>query len=236
MKKKQKNNLQKPLNENELILREARKIVIALGKMFAPCCEVVLHDLTRPDHAICEIVCSLSGRKIGDSTTEMGFARIENSLFPEIVQNYANQFPDGRPAKSTSIGLKNSKGEFVASICLNLDISLFSSVHRVLEQLTSSDENSAPVTETLRTRSTEELRQMIETFSAKRNTQPRALTQKQRRELIQSLAQQGLLLLRNAPSITAEILGISRASVYNNLKAGIKFYENFHLSRRRIYG
>ncbi|SRR5579883_2762513 len=204
--------------ENALLLREARKIVEALGKMFAPSCEVVLHDLTKPEHAIIAIECPLSGRKVGEPTTEMGLARIEDPAFPDVVQNYVNAFPDGRPAKSTSIGIRNSQGQCIAALCLNLDVSLFSSVNRVLEQLTATQEK-APIKETLRSRSADDLRQGIADFAAKHNTQPRALSLKQRRELIHWLDKTGLLQLHGAPSQTAEILGISRASVYNVLNA-----------------
>ena len=94
-------------HENELLLRESRKIVEALGKMFAPCCEVVLHDLRKPENSIIAIENPLSGRKIGQAVTEMGLARAKDPLFPDIVQNYSNVFPDGRPVKSTSIGIRN---------------------------------------------------------------------------------------------------------------------------------
>jgi predicted transcriptional regulator YheO len=203
--------------ENELILREARKIVEALGKMFAPTCEVVLHDLTKPQHAIIAIECPLSGRKIGEPTTEMGLARIEDPNFPDVVQNYVNAFPDGRPAKSTSIGLKNSEGKFIAAICLNLDVSLFSTMSRVLEQLTTTEDT--PVKESLRTRTADDLRKAIAQFAARHNTQPRALSQSLRRELVLWLDKNGLLQLHGAMSATAEILGIARASVYNILKS-----------------
>lgn len=205
--------------ENKHIIQEAKKIVTALGKMLAPSCEVVLHDLTNPDNAIIAIECPLSGRRIGEPTTEIGLERIADPNFPDVIQNYANVFPDGRPVKSTSIGLRNSAGKCIASICLNLDISLFSSVNRVLEQLTSTAENSAPLSETLRTRSIDNLRQTMEKFAARYNTQPRALLAEQRRELIQVIANDGLLQLRGAATIIGEILGISRASVYNIIKS-----------------
>src|SRR3990167_5806992 len=132
---KRKINTQKQSSikqENARLLKEAKKIVEALGRMFAPCCEVVLHDLTQPDHAIIAIECPLSGRKVGQPTTEMGLARISDPSFPDVIQNYANHFPDGRLVKSTSIGLRNSKGQCIAAICLNLDASLFSSMQKIL--------------------------------------------------------------------------------------------------------
>lgn len=204
-------------SENNLLLREARKIVEALGKMFAPCCEVVLHDLTKPNNAIIAIECPLSGRKVGQPTTEMGLERLRNPAFPDVIQNYANTFPDGRSVKSTSIGLRNSKNEFVASICLNMDTSLFSSVSCVLSQLTAFSENALPIQETLAARSVDDIRRAIEEFAAQQNTQPRALTSKQRHMLMKSLVDKGLLQLRHAVPTIAETLGISRPSVYNIL-------------------
>lgn len=130
--------------ENALLLREAEKIVQALGVMFAPGCEVVLHDLTQPDRAIVAIANNLSNRRIGDAATEMGLERIASPEFPDVVQNYASVFPDGRPAKSTSIGLRNSRGRFVAAICLNLDVSIFNSVTAILQQLTAVVQSAAP--------------------------------------------------------------------------------------------
>src|SRR5260370_34200062 len=99
----------------------------------------------------------------------MGWARIHDPSFPDVVQNYMNALSDGRQVKSTSIGLRNSEGRCIAAICLNLDVSLFSSVQRVLEQLTAFDMPAAPVRETLHTRSVEEIRETIEAFAAQRN-------------------------------------------------------------------
>ena len=204
--------------ENALLLREGAKIVEALGKMFAPFCEVVLHDLSRSDASIVAIECPLSGRKVGEPVTEMGLARIRDPAFPDVVQNYPNSFPDGRPVKSTSIGLRNSEGKFVAALCLNLDVSMFSSMQKVLEQFTASGQDFAPVRETLRGRSLDDVRHAIEHFAAQRNAQPRGLRLAQRRELIQELETSGLLQLRGAASIAADVLGISRTSIYNALK------------------
>jgi predicted transcriptional regulator YheO len=204
--------------ENELLLREAKKIVEALGKMFAPCCEVLLHDLRNPDNSIIAIECPISGRRVGEATTEMGRARIADRNFPEVVQNYPNTFPDGRPAKSTSIGLRNSSGDYVAAICLNLDVSLFTSVQNVLERLTRADSDAAPVRENLKSFSNDELKRAVEAFAADCNLQPRALSPSQRRMLINRLNESGLLQLRNGASQAAELLGITRASVYNALK------------------
>ncbi|VVE81437.1 helix-turn-helix transcriptional regulator [Pandoraea sputorum] len=206
------------LDENTLLLREGRKIVEALGQTFAPLVEVVLHDLTDPDHAIVAIANNLSGREPGDAVTEMGLARIADPAFPEVIANYANRFPDGRPAKSTSIGLKNSEGEYVAAICLNMDISMLAAAAASVQQLVSvTNQAPAAVSETLASRRLDDIRPLIADFAAQRNTTPQGLTLAQRREAIRLIEARGLLDLRHAHAEVARTLGVARSTVYTYL-------------------
>ncbi|MEU1668450.1 PAS domain-containing protein [Streptomyces sparsogenes] len=205
--------------EDDLLLREAEKIVVAIGRMFPGLCEVVLHDLRDPEHAIRAIESNLSGRAVGDPATELGIARIQDPGFPDIVQNYPNRFPDGRPAKSTSIGIKNSAGEYVAAICLNLDVSLFASVARSLSNLVRTDDQEQPLTETLRARTADELRTVIEEFAAARGHTPRSLGSPAKKELVRSLKTRGFLQVKHSVPVVTELLGVSRATVYNYLRS-----------------
>ena len=205
-------------DENALLLREGEKIVAALGQTLAPLVEVVLHDLTRPEHSVVAIANNLSGRQVGDAATEMGLARITDSGFPEVVANYPNRFPDGRPAKSTSIGLKNSAGEYVAALCLNMDVSLIGAVTAGLGQLIQTS-TAAPVAETLAPRAVGCVREALERFAATRNTTPIGMTLAQRREAVRELATNGMLNLRHALADVATTLGVARSTVYTYLPA-----------------
>ncbi|MFD8869392.1 transcriptional regulator [Streptomyces sp. NPDC059590] len=205
--------------EDDLLLREAEKIVVAIGRMFPGLCEVVLHDLRDPERAIRAIESNLSGRSVGDPATELGIARIQDPGFPDIVQNYPNRFPDGRPAKSTSIGIKNSAGEYIAAICLNLDVSLFASVARSLNNLVRTDDQEQPLTETLRARTADELRTVIEEFAAARGHTPRSLGSAAKKELVRSLKTRGFLQVKHSVQAVTELLGVSRATVYNYLRS-----------------
>jgi predicted transcriptional regulator YheO len=206
------------LNEDELLLREAETIVAAIGRMFPGLCEVVLHDLRNPEHAIRAIENNLSGRCVGDPATELGLARIKDPDYPHVIQNYPNTFPDGRPAKSTSIGIKNSKGDYIAAICLNLDVSLFSTVARTLHNLVRTDAQEQSVTERLRARTAGELRTLVEDYAANRGHTPRSLDSAEKKKLVCFLRDEGFLDVKNAVPTLTNILGISRATVYNYVK------------------
>ena len=201
---------------DEVLLREAEKIAVALGRMFPGMCEVVLHDLRDPGHAIRAIEGSLSGRSVGDPATELGLARIADPDFPDVLQNYPNRFPDGRPAKSTSIGIRNADGVYIAALCLNLDVSALDGAARVLAALVSVSDQ--PVSETLRARTASELRIVVEEFAAARGHTPLSLPASVKKELARLLKEQGYLEIKNAvPALTA-LLGVARATVYNYLK------------------
>lgn len=204
--------------EDELLLREAEKIATALGRMFPGVCEVVLHDLRDPRHAVRTVENPLSGRGPGAPATELGLARIEDPDYPEVIQNYPNRFPDGRPAKSTSIGIRNSTGAYVAALCLNLDVSVLDRTARTLQALTAVEDPGSPLTETLRARTADELRAAVEEFAAARGQTPRALASADRRELVRELRERGLLEVRSAVRLVTELMGVSRATVYNYLR------------------
>ncbi|MER6573869.1 PAS domain-containing protein [Streptomyces sp. NPDC001093] len=204
---------------DEHLIREAEKIAVALGRMFPGLCEVVLHDLRDPEHAIRAIENSLSGRRVGDSTTELGLARIEDPNYPGVIQNYPNQFPDGRPAKSTSIGIKNAAGEYIAALCLNLDVSVLSPVTLALSNLVATDtEHREQPLETLRDRTARELRQAVEAHAAERAATPRSLSREDKKALVRQLQRDGYFDSRDAAQTIADLLGVSRATVYNYAK------------------
>lgn len=204
------------VDADEHLIREAEKIAAAVGRTLPGLCEVVLHDLRNPDHAIRVIENNLSGRQVGDSATELGLARISDPEYPSVIQNYANQFPDGRPVKSTSIGIKNASGDYIAALCLNLDVSVLSPLTLTLANLVATETEHRG--ETLRNRNTRELRRVVESRAAERAVSPRALPREAKRELVRQLREDGFFESRDAAQVIADLLGISRATVYNYAK------------------
>lgn len=207
------------VGQDEHLVREAERIAVAIGRMFPGLCEVVLHDLRRPDSAIRAIENNLSGRQVGDCATELGLHRIADPGFPSVIQNYSNQFPDGRPAKSTSIGIKNAHGRYIAALCLNLDLSTLSPLALTLANLVATDvEHRGETLETLRDRTGRELRSHIDSFAAARSSTPRGLNRDQKRELVRHLHHKGFFETRSSAQLIADQLGVSRATVYNYTK------------------
>ena len=206
----------KPISEQQTILEQVKQIAAGLGETLAPFTEVVVHDLRSPKHAILAIHNNLSGRQVGDPATELGLARIADDNYPQILANYANRFADGRQAKSTSIGIKDSEGHYIAALCLNVDVTLFRSLTNLLEQFSAL--NSDVAKESLDPSSAESLRERIDRFAVSLATTPQALRTDQRKVLMQALREEGYLDLRRSMETVAQHLGVSRATVYNDSK------------------
>ncbi|HEC8327232.1 TPA: PAS domain-containing protein [Providencia rettgeri] len=201
-----------PSTKENTLLAQIETIAKGLSETFAPFCEVVVHDLKNPEHSILSIHNNLSGRQVGEPTTELGLARIESADFPNIVANYTNQFSDGRPVKSTSIGIKNENGEYVAALCLNLDMTLFRGMQSVLSQFI--EVGNSPIKEHIEPNGSEAIRHRIDQYAATLAATPRTLKAEERKNLIEILRSEGLLDVKKSMETVAQHLGVSRASVY----------------------
>ena len=202
--------------EHAVLLDQLKHLAQGLGETFAPFCEVVLHDLLHPEYAILAIHNNLSGRAVGDPATELGLARIADPAYPQVIANYPNQFKDGRQVKSTSIGIKDSSGRYVAALCMNIDLTLFKGLQSMLEQF-GAFHGERPH-ETLEPSGAETIRARIDQFAARLATTPRTLKAADRRVLLQELKDAGLLDIRKAMETVASHLGVSRATVYSDTR------------------
>ncbi|GAC1609721.1 MAG: PAS domain-containing protein [Aquirhabdus sp.] len=201
-------------------MRELSKVAEAVAKTLEPFCEVVLHDLSATPPKIVSIHGAISGRMVNDSTTEMGYARIHDADFPDVVLNYPNTLPNGRPTKSTSIGIRDNSGKCIASLCLNVEIAELSSLHLMLGKLCQTDAQAAPVKESLvaRKHSLDELDEAVHAFAKQYNRLPHALDIPTRKSLILKMAQMGYLSLHGSIPRLAKFLNVSRATIYAALK------------------
>ncbi|PQV54695.1 transcriptional regulator [Paraburkholderia sp. BL21I4N1] len=203
--------------EQRALLDQISQIADGLAQTFAPFCEVVVHDLLDPKHAVLAIHNNLSGREAGHPATELGLARIADPDYPQVIANYANQFADGRPAKSTSIGIKDSSGQYVAALCMNIDLTLFRGLQSAVGQFVRVDAG-ATTRESLDPAGADLIRARIDQFAARLATTPRALKTEDRRALLKELKESGIMEIRRAMEVTAQYLGVSRATVYSDTK------------------
>lgn len=205
--------------EQRHLLEQVQQIAEGLGRSLAPFCEVIVNDLLDADRAVVAIHNNLSGRAVGDPATELGLARIADPATPQVLANYPNRFPDGRQCKGTSVGIRDSHGNYVAALCLNMDLTPVHAAQALLAQFGSTD-GSAPVSESLAPAGAAAIRQHIDAFAARHGTTARALKAEARRALLRELKDAGLTDMRRAMETVATHLGVSRATVYKDFNFG----------------
>ena len=208
--------MKKTSTEDTHLISQLEQVAEGLSKTFSPFCEVVLHDLRDPQHAILAIHNNLSGRQPGEPATALGLARIADPEYAQVIANYQNQFSDGRQVKSTSIGIKGHGGDYIAALCMNVDLSLFRGLQGMLEQFGALSGDNP--NDSLDPSGADAIRARIDKFAARLATTPRALKTADRRVLMQELKESGCLDIRRAMETVASHLGVSRAAAYTYAK------------------
>jgi predicted transcriptional regulator YheO len=101
-----------------------KQLLTLVSSQFGDHCEVVLHDLTNDyNHTIVDIRNGhITNRKIGGCGSNLGLEVLNGNVEDGDRFNYVTTTPDGKILRSSSIYIKNDKGEIIGAICINLDI------------------------------------------------------------------------------------------------------------------
>eukprot|EP01034_Spumella_vulgaris_P030109 gene30109-37270_t len=132
--------------ERDAVINAMRPVVPMLAAMAGTHLEVVLHDVSRPENSVVAIANGhISGRAVGSSVLEgphgdKGFAAATRVISTKgavhsVVDGYTTLTADGRTLKSASAVFRDASGVPFATLCLNVDVSMFQATHAWLEQM-----------------------------------------------------------------------------------------------------
>ncbi len=193
-----------------------RQIATALERLFSPLCEVVIHDFTDLDHSIICIAGNLSNRSIGGAATDLLLHKLQQGETDEDLYSYLTTLPGGRVLKSSTVFLRDDAGRVMGAFCVNFDISAFTVFHKQLGEIMHTEE-TGEVSENL----SDDLRVTIQALLAEAlhemGSRP-ILSREDKISLMGRLSEKGVFQVKKAVPIIAELLGLSRATVYNYLR------------------
>lgn len=191
-------------------------VIEGVVSLFQPFVEAAVHDLTTGKIVL--IYNNISKRNVGDPSPlqELGMP-IEK--FPDVFDPYYKINWDGRKLKCTSITIRDENKNPIALICFNFDTSVFRDMHLNLSTLLEVKKDAENPIELFK----DDWQEKIDTFikqSVNGNyAQIKRLPIDDKKKIVQNLYQHGLFNYKNAAVYIAEQLDVSRASVYNYLKA-----------------
>jgi D-arginine utilization repressor len=188
-------------------------IAEAISLLFYPYAEVVLHDLK--SGRVAAIYNNFSKRKVGDESL---LEEIEaTNEFPDIFPVYLKTNWDGRKIKSISATLRDQKGKAIGLLCINLDLSKWDELHHFLGSWLNNVTQSQPA-ELFKDDWREKINSYVSAYLSQEGTSLKLLNKTNKKALVLALHKEGAFKAKNAANYVADVLNLSRATIYNYLK------------------
>lgn len=193
-------------------------IADAIAKIFKPHVEVVIHDIKTDSIAFIEN--AYSGRRVGDPSL-LGSLEDISEGFPReinVIGPYENAGNKGQRIRSISAVLKDSKGEAAGILCINVDFSVMEASLEILEAFLKPHNIDAPPKVLFQNDWRDTIKLEIRSYLLEHNKDIDNINSGTRKDIIRRLEDKGLFYARKSVEQLAGILGISRATAYNDLK------------------
>ena len=193
-----------------------KQISVGVAKIFAPHCEVVIHDFSDLEHSIIHMEGNISGRKVGGGVTDLLLTQARSGDTVRDFHNYQTSLPNGKKMKSCTMFLRDENGAAYGAFCVNLDIGVFAGFHRVLGEFLVLDAGTE-VNETL----SDDVQRIIHSILREAVNEMGAelpiMSKDDKIDLIARLDEKGAFQVKRAVPLFAEELGLSRSTIYNYL-------------------
>lgn len=213
-------------------------VVHFIGLIMGKNCEVVLHDVTKPDNSIVEIVNGhISGRKVNGPITDLALKVMKDKKYIEenFICNYESVGKNKKPFRSSSYFIKDDHDEIIGMICVNVDLSDLISARSILEdqimltnvlkvanpephhveqQKSSIDLN---VLESFEDNIEDLLLSLIKGVLSECEVAPERMSSNEKIEVVRKLNEKGVFLLKGGVSEVAKHLEASEATIYRYL-------------------
>ena len=207
-------------SQNREILGHYVKAGEIIAEMFSPYLEVIIHDLQATEHSIIAIFNNhVTGRKIGDGTSDIGYKKLADKL-PDKIVNYNNQSPSGADLKSSSLTIRNRKDQIIGSMGFNFDLSSFINIKEFFELFTKTVVlDDLPDKEqffiwTVK----DEIQQALNKYITSYDLHGKALNRKDKLNVVAFMKKEGHINKKGAISILSELLAITRPTLYKYIK------------------
>jgi len=189
-----------------------KPIAEAISLLLYPHAEVVLHDLK--SNRIAAIFNNFSKRKVGDDSL---LDEIDpHSSMQDLFTPYIKTNWDGRTLKSVTAILKDPAGKPLGLMCINLDISKWEAMHHfILEMIRPT---SGMPDFLFKNDWREKINIYVSEYLKQHALRLESLNKVEKQKLLLALQREGAFESKHAASYIAEVMRISRATLYNYLR------------------
>ncbi|WP_092589563.1 helix-turn-helix transcriptional regulator [Acidaminobacter hydrogenoformans] len=202
------------------IIQSYIPLVKGIAATFGSRCEVVLHDFTDLQHSIVAIENGhVTGRSSGSPMTESSLKLVQNGKVDEDIVNYTGKSADGRVLKSTTVFIKDEHQKVIGCFCINFDITELVGARSVLNDIMKISEdfqerpNDAKNLNVVSVVLTDLVKETLDEVG-----KPIIyLSKDDKVMMVDRLDQKGAFLIKGAIDYVANVLCVSRYTIYNYL-------------------
>jgi predicted transcriptional regulator YheO len=208
-----------PKNINPII-KKFIPLVSVLAQTFGDNCEVVLHDFSDLEHSIVTIANGhVTGRDNDSSMTEISYNKVVEGNVDKDIVNYTGKSKDGRVIKSSTTFIRDDNSEVIGCFCINFDITdlmaakkAFNDIIKIESDLViakNANDNDNKVSGVL---------SQLVNQAVKEYEKPIIyMTKDEKVAVVKKLDTQGTFLIKGAIDYVADVLCVSRYTIYNYL-------------------
>ena len=195
-----------------------------LTQTFGPDCEVVLHDLSDPEHSVVYVSNgAVTGRRPGDSFDQLVRQVIlSDERQGDYAANYYFTAPNGKRIRSSTVLLRDADGRLEGAMCINLDTT------RLTQQIAYLQSFLPDRPEPKQPPQSEHISVMIENLmdNILSGCDVQSLSREERIAKVQSktkdpaivvMDEKGVFLMKGSIEKAAEKLGVNKVTIYSYL-------------------
>lgn len=186
-----------------------------IAALLYPDVEAVVHDLS--SGRIAHMANGFSKRKVGDESLITDLPELDKGQ--DVIGPYEKTSANNRTLRSISIAARADDGTIAALLCLNFDVTALAQVQKLLNGFAVGVQSQARPAPLFKADWREQLHGIVEAICSEYSVRQSDFG---RAEIMLVLAQartDGLLDVRGFVDYFGEYFSISRATVYNYLKA-----------------
>lgn len=199
------------------IIKRYIPIVRGIAGTFGSNCEVVLHDFSDLKNSIVIIENgNVTGRDTKSSMTDHSLQQVKAGKTEKDTINYSGKGSDGRTIKSTTMFIRDDNDKVIGCICINFDATEFAIAKRALSELLDFGHEDVKEDNTSK-KINDVLKEVVQAKIDEIGKPIAYLNKDEKVRIVNDLDGQGVFLIKGAIDYVADILCVSRYTIYNYL-------------------
>lgn len=204
---------------DHVVLESYKHLADGLSSYLGNGYEIVLHSLEDCDHSAIKVINGYhTGRSEGAPITDLAISMLAKLRSGEDNADgitYFSKNKKGEPLKSTTIPVLGEKGRIIGLLCINFYLN--TAFHSIVENYSFAavaSENYEQYSET----SNELVEKLVFRIREEVFANQNVSLDNKNKEIVRALAEQGIFKIKGSVQHVAQLLGISKNTVYLHLR------------------